>query len=66
MAKAETTFKMRLLTKYVPQSTAEQHGPYTGETNEVPDRNASVEEVRTALYDLNSRSEPLGTSITSR
>ncbi|XP_077560738.1 uncharacterized protein LOC144175539 [Haemaphysalis longicornis] len=66
MAKGETAVKMHLLDKYVPRSTAKQHGPYTGETNEALDRDISIEEVRTALYDLNSRSAPGPDRVTNR
>lgn len=59
-------FKRRLLNKYLPQSTATRHGPYAGKTNEARERDISVEEVRTALHDLNSKSAPGPDWITNR
>ncbi|KAM7307743.1 hypothetical protein ISCGN_011379 [Ixodes scapularis] len=52
--------------KYLPETPTAQHGPYTGEPNEELDRDFSVEEIRTALHDLNSRSAPGPDGVSNR
>ncbi|KAM7315618.1 hypothetical protein ISCGN_005401 [Ixodes scapularis] len=56
----------RLRAKYLPETPTAQHGPYTGEPNEELDRDFSVEEIRTALHDLNSRSAPGPDGVSNR
>ncbi|XP_077560733.1 uncharacterized protein LOC144175532 [Haemaphysalis longicornis] len=62
----EDAIKKRLMDKYLPQANTTLHGPYTGAVNEDLDRDISIEEVRTALHDLNSKSAPGPDRITNR
>ncbi|KAG0436899.1 hypothetical protein HPB47_017709 [Ixodes persulcatus] len=56
----------RLRAKYLPETPTAQHGPYKGEPNEELDRGFSVEEIRTAQHELNSRSAPGPDGVSNR
>lgn len=55
----------RISDKYLPTKPTEQHGPYAGMPSEKLDRDIDVEEVRTALQDLKSRSAAGPDHVTS-
>lgn len=56
----------RISDRYLPTTPTECHGPYGGLRNERLDRDIDVEEVRTALQDLNSKSAAGPDRITNK
>ncbi|XP_072142945.1 uncharacterized protein [Dermacentor andersoni] len=52
----ETEVIRRINSKYLPVTPTERHPEYGGQANEKLDRDISVEEVRAALHELNSKS----------
>ncbi|XP_077547772.1 uncharacterized protein LOC144160025 [Haemaphysalis longicornis] len=56
----------KLRDRYVPTTPTVVHGPYRGRSNERLDRDIEVEEVRTAMHYLNTRSAPGPDRITNK
>ncbi|XP_077564576.1 uncharacterized protein LOC144180043 [Haemaphysalis longicornis] len=56
--RGEDAVKKKLLEKYIPSTPKVTHRDYFGSPNDRLDRDIDVEEVRTALQELNSRSAP--------
>ncbi|XP_077548005.1 uncharacterized protein LOC144160658 [Haemaphysalis longicornis] len=56
----------RLRNRYVPTTPTVVHGPYRGRSNKRLDRDIEVEEIRTALHYLNTRSAPGPDRITNK
>ncbi|XP_077530885.1 uncharacterized protein LOC144142925 [Haemaphysalis longicornis] len=56
----------KLRDRYVPTTPTVVHDPYRGRSNERLDRDIEVEEVRTALHYLNTRSAPGPDRITNK
>ncbi|XP_077560535.1 uncharacterized protein LOC144175329 [Haemaphysalis longicornis] len=56
--RGEDAVKKKLLEKYIPSTQKVTHRDYFGSPNDRLDRDIDVEEVRTALQELNSRSAP--------
>ncbi|XP_077553450.1 uncharacterized protein LOC144168315 [Haemaphysalis longicornis] len=56
--RGEDAVKKKLLEKYIPSTPKVTHRDYFGSPNDRLDRDIDIEEVRTALQELNSRSAP--------
>lgn len=62
----EDAVTARLRAKYMPPTSTLQHGPYEGDRNEALDQDFNVEEIRTALHNLNSKSAPGPDRVSNR